>query len=86
LPKVPSTLSFLNIFIALAAKGAKVVLVARSKDKLDKVAQEIKQSGGSATAFSCDLTKPESVAILVRQITEQFGIYKKLIFFTRRPS
>ena len=57
----------------LAAAGAKVALAARSADKLAAVAEKISQAGGTAAAFSCDVSDPTQVARLVAAVTEKFG-------------
>src|ERR1700689_2480906 len=54
----------------LAAKGAKVVLAARRKDKLDAVAQEI---GAHALAVVTDVTKRSDVERLAKAAIEHFG-------------
>ncbi len=54
----------------LAAKGAKVVLAARRKDKLDAVAQEI---GAQALAVVTDATKKNEVERLAKVAIERFG-------------
>ena len=48
----------------LSRRGWEVVLVARSKDKLDKVKEEIEAEGGVAMAVTCDITDKETVAHL----------------------
>jgi short-subunit dehydrogenase len=53
----------------LAKRGAKVVLAARSKDKLEKVAAEIPGS----LAVVADMTKPEDIKKLVAATKEKFG-------------
>jgi len=52
----------------LAAEGANVVVAARRKEALDKLAQEI---GG--TAVACDVTNEEDIAALVAVATGQYG-------------
>jgi short-subunit dehydrogenase len=42
----------------LAAEGMRVVLVARRKDRLDQVAEEIRANSGRAETFAADLTQP----------------------------
>jgi short-subunit dehydrogenase len=54
----------------LAAKGAKVVLAARRKDKLDAVAQEI---GAQVFAVVTDVTKKSDVERLAKAAIERFG-------------
>lgn len=58
---------------ALAARGAKVVLTARSADKLARVAEEIEQAGGEALPFELDVAAPEAVADRLKQLPESFS-------------
>jgi 3-oxoacyl-[acyl-carrier protein] reductase len=46
----------------LAAAGARVVLAARSRDKLEALAVEIESAGGRAFALELDLANPDAVA------------------------
>jgi ribitol 2-dehydrogenase len=55
---------------ALAAEGAKVVLVGRSAERLDKVASDI---GGDTLTVAADLTKPAEVDRTVAEAIEKFG-------------
>lgn len=55
----------------LAAKGAKVVLAARRKDKLDAIVASI--PGGNALAVATDVTDREKVARLVSETIARFG-------------
>jgi NAD(P)-dependent dehydrogenase (short-subunit alcohol dehydrogenase family) len=57
----------------LARAGASVLLVARSADKLQTVAADIREQGGSAFAYPTDLSAAESVAALVEQVLAQHG-------------
>jgi 3-oxoacyl-[acyl-carrier protein] reductase len=45
----------------LAAQGARVVLAARSTDKLERVAAEIAEAGGEAAVLALDVAQPEAV-------------------------
>jgi len=59
----------------LAAKeGVRVVLVARSKDKLEQVAEEIRRAGGTAYTQAVDVTDPKAVAALEKYITAELGV------------
>ena len=58
---------------ALARKGAKVILWARTRDALDAVAREISAEGREATAFAVDLTDAAAVSAAARAVTEQGG-------------
>jgi NAD(P)-dependent dehydrogenase (short-subunit alcohol dehydrogenase family) len=42
--------------LALGAAGASLTLIARSRDRLEALAREIEDAGGSATAAVCDAT------------------------------
>jgi NAD(P)-dependent dehydrogenase (short-subunit alcohol dehydrogenase family) len=53
---------------ALAAEGATVHLVARSRPELDAVAAEIRAAGGRAHAAPCDITDAAAVAALVASL------------------
>ncbi len=56
-----------------AAQGAKVVLAARGKDKLDALAEEIRADGGDALAFSLDVARSAEVAEQLRQLPRQYA-------------
>ena len=59
---------------ALAAKGAQVLLVARSADRLATVAREIEAQGGKARAFAADLANPDEVARMGEAVRMQAGV------------
>ncbi len=63
----------------LAAKGAHVLLVARSADNLAKIANEIQAKGGKADAFAADLANPEDVARMGEAVRAQAEIPDILI-------
>ena len=50
----------------LASKGARVVLGARRKDRIDVLANEIRAAGGNALAFRTDVTQRDQVEALVQ--------------------
>ncbi|QKT12668.1 SDR family oxidoreductase [Rhodococcus sp. W8901] len=54
--------------IATAAKGATVLLLARRADELDAVVSQIREAGGSAFGYPCDLTDTEAVDRTVKSI------------------
>lgn len=54
--------------IAAAAKGATVLLLARRADELDAVVSQIRETGGSAFAYQCDVTDSEAVERVVKAI------------------
>jgi short-subunit dehydrogenase len=53
----------------LSNKGAKLVLVARSKDKLEKLAKELP----NAVAIPADISKVDEVKNIVKQAYQHFG-------------
>jgi NAD(P)-dependent dehydrogenase (short-subunit alcohol dehydrogenase family) len=57
----------------LGGAGATVLLVARSKDELDRVAGEVRAAGGTAHAYPCDLTDFDALDALVAQVLDDVG-------------
>ena len=47
-----------------ASRGASIVLLARSQDRLERVAGEIKQAGGAASPYPIDLADSDAVGEL----------------------
>ncbi len=56
-----------------ARRGCRVVLAARSEDKLQSVVNDIKAAGGDAFAVETDVTRPEDCKRLVERTVERFG-------------
>ncbi len=59
--------------IALAAEGAKVVVVARRRARLDALAQRIQQQGGTLLPIMADIADETQVREVVSQTQAQFG-------------
>lgn len=59
----------------LSSKGAKLVLVARSKDKLEALAKELPDS----IAVSADISKVEDVKSMIKHVHQHFGRIDLLI-------
>jgi thioester reductase-like protein/NADP-dependent 3-hydroxy acid dehydrogenase YdfG len=59
--------------IAVAERGARVFALARNAEALDDLIGEIRESGGDAYAFTCDVTDSASVDHTVKDILGQFG-------------
>ena len=57
----------------LARHGAKVVLGARRKDRIDAVVKEISAAGGKAVGFATDVTKRAEVEALIKGAVDSFG-------------
>nr|WP_250230237.1 SDR family oxidoreductase [Anaeropeptidivorans aminofermentans] len=58
---------------ALAEQGASLALVARRKDRLDKLAEEFNNKGTKAIAVKCDASKEEEIIAAVKEIKNHFG-------------
>lgn len=61
------------IALALAARGMRVVLLARSKHRLDAVAAEISAAGGIAVAVAADVADPLQAGMAVRRGAAEIG-------------
>jgi NAD(P)-dependent dehydrogenase (short-subunit alcohol dehydrogenase family) len=57
----------------LAAEGTRTVLAARSKDKLDVLAADIKAKGGTALAVTTDVTKEADILNLIETTMATHG-------------
>src|SRR5450432_1478048 len=57
----------------LARHGAKVVLGARRKDRLDTAVKEISTAGGKAISVAVDVTKRAEVEALIKAAVDGFG-------------
>ena len=62
-----------EIAIDLAKKGASVVLVGRTKEKLDIVYDKIVAAGGVALVYPCDVTDEKAVNALAEEVASRFG-------------
>ncbi|OXM63888.1 SDR family oxidoreductase [Amycolatopsis vastitatis] len=65
--------------LAVARKGAKVILVARRAGELDEVRREIIAAGGTAAAYPCDLTDGDAVDALVKDVLGEHGAVDVLV-------
>ncbi len=59
--------------LALAEHGADVALLARTREKLEAVAEEIRRLGRRALALPTDVTEAEQVKIAVARALEEWG-------------
>jgi len=57
----------------LAAAGAKVILVARTKEKLDETQRIIETIGGEAFVYPCDLNSMEAIDAMAAAVLKDFG-------------
>jgi NAD(P)-dependent dehydrogenase (short-subunit alcohol dehydrogenase family) len=61
------------ISIALARQAATVVLTARSKQKLNETAEQVRQTGGDAEVVPTELADEKAIRNLVHVIDEKYG-------------
>jgi NAD(P)-dependent dehydrogenase (short-subunit alcohol dehydrogenase family) len=64
---------------ALAAKGARVVVSARSEGEIEAVAAELRDGGAEAWAVPCDVTDPASILALRDAAFERLGAVDILV-------
>jgi short-subunit dehydrogenase len=65
--------------VKLGKAGGKVLLVARTKEKLDEVADNVQDHGGEAFVHTCDLSDPDDVDRMANEVLEQHGHVDVLI-------
>jgi short-subunit dehydrogenase len=58
---------------ALAERGAKLALAARSRDELDQVRAQLESRGATAIAVACDVTKAAGRERLVKRVEKDLG-------------
>ena len=56
---------------SLAARGLKVILVARRREKLEQLARDISATSGQALVMPADLSTPQGVDQLVRELFQK---------------
>lgn len=62
-----------SIALSVAEAGARVAVVGRHRDPLDKVVAEIRDRGGEAVAVVADVTDPRQVEDMVAQALDAFA-------------
>ena len=67
------------IAIDLAQKGARVVLIGRTREKLEKVAAEITSSGGACRIEPADVTNEEAIRDIAERVASEWGACRFLI-------
>ena len=63
----------------IAAAGGIPILVARSLDKLEEAKAEIERAGGTAYAYSCDLSDYDSIDALVEKLFSEHASIDMLV-------
>ncbi len=62
-----------TIALQLAQRGARVIPAARSVEKLESVADEIRSAGGEAQPLALDISRPADMAEQLGQLPEAFS-------------
>jgi NAD(P)-dependent dehydrogenase (short-subunit alcohol dehydrogenase family) len=57
----------------IADAGSQVVLVARTPENLEKVANDIRADGGTAHVYPCDLSDMDAIATMADQVLNDVG-------------
>ncbi|QNI06788.1 SDR family NAD(P)-dependent oxidoreductase [Mycobacterium kubicae] len=57
----------------IADAGGAVALVARTRENLEKVAEEIRDDGGTAHVYPCDLSDMDAIAEMADQVLADLG-------------
>ncbi len=57
----------------IAEAGGTVVLVARTRENLEKVADEVRGNGGTAHVYPCDLSDMDAIAAMADQVLHDLG-------------
>lgn len=65
--------------LAFAREGARVAALARRREALDDVVNEIAARGGEALAVAADVTRADEIERAVRTVVERFGGFQILV-------
>jgi len=57
----------------IADAGGEVVLVARTQENLDRVADDIRSNGGTAHVYPCDLSDMDAIAAMADRVLADLG-------------
>jgi NAD(P)-dependent dehydrogenase (short-subunit alcohol dehydrogenase family) len=64
---------------ALGEMGARVAITARRQNELDEAVAHLRQAGIDASAFVCDMAKPEAIAPVAGEVLKKFGAVDILV-------
>jgi len=67
------------ICLAYGREGAKVAIVNRTRETGEVVAQKVKDAGGTAQVFPCDVSKKAEVDSMVEGVIDSFGVVDILV-------
>ena len=62
-----------EVALQAGAAGAHVLLVSRTREKLEAVADEIEELGGSASVHPCDLTDMDAISAMADEVLAEHG-------------
>ncbi|MGH6961234.1 MAG: SDR family NAD(P)-dependent oxidoreductase, partial [Dongiaceae bacterium] len=96
LPETPPTVHAMNVTLVtgassglgraialrLAARGERIIAVARRREPLDALIRDIEAAGGCARAISCDVTDREQVLRAVAEVESTDGPIERLVSCT----
>lgn len=71
--------------VAMAREGASVVLVSRTREKLESVAKEIEAASGVAMVRPADVTDRVALDAMVQEVAERFGRIDVLVNAAQSP-
>jgi len=63
----------LETALKIGEAGGEVLLVSRTREKLDEVAAQVEERGGTAHVHPCDLSDLEDIDRLAREVLDQHG-------------
>src|SRR5438132_1025925 len=61
------------IAAGFARRGAQVIITGRQQDTLEQTARELSTSDARVVPIVCDISKPDDIAALVKQVVAEFG-------------
>ncbi len=64
---------------AVAERGGRLLLVARRAEELERVRRAVEERGGTAEAWTVDLTDEEAVASFVEEVLARYGAVDYLV-------
>lgn len=56
-----------------AQEGARVAVLSRTAEEIEQTAQEIRDAGGEAIAFTADISKPEDIQEVAKAVDQRWG-------------
>jgi NAD(P)-dependent dehydrogenase (short-subunit alcohol dehydrogenase family) len=69
----------LQIAEALGEMGARIAITARKQNELDAAVAQLAKAKIDASAFVCDMAKPEAIAALAEQVLKKFAAVDILV-------